>query len=234
MESGTPAIAYYRVSTARQGRSGLGLQAQCAAVEEFARSSGVRVLMEFKEVETGTTKRERPVLDEAISRCKLTGATLVIAKLDRLSRNVAVISSLMESGVEFVALDAPHATRFTLHILAAVAEHETRMISDRTKSALAAARKRGTKLGNPQGARALLAYGKGHKLGGEATKAAADTRADNLKAVLLPLLVKPLRAIADTLNAQGIKSARGGQWHSSAVLRTIQRLGLQQGTATDQ
>ncbi|MBV1800407.1 recombinase family protein [Siccirubricoccus sp. G192] len=141
-------VAYYRVSTAKQGQSGLGLEAQREAVERHVRSVGGTVLAEFIEIESGK-KNNRPEVARAIAACGARRATLVIAKLDRLARNVAFVSNLMEAGVEFVACDNPFATRLTVHILAAVAEHEREMISARTTAALAAARARGTRLGNP-------------------------------------------------------------------------------------
>src|SRR3954447_18385327 len=137
-------ISYYRVSTARQGRIGLGLEAQKQAVLNHL--SGIFPLSEFTEVESGR-RNDRPKLAEALAACRLHKAVLVIAKLDRLARNVAFVSHLMESGVEFQAVDFPEANRLTIHILAAVAEHEAKMISERTKIALAAAKARGTKLG---------------------------------------------------------------------------------------
>ncbi len=137
------AIAYYRVSTARQGQSGLGLEAQQAAVAAFCEP-----IETYTEVETGK-RSDRPELQRAIAACKRMGATLVVAKLDRLARNVAFVSTLMESGVEFVACDNPTANRLTVHILAAVAEDEARRISERTKAALAAYKARGGTLGNP-------------------------------------------------------------------------------------
>jgi len=128
-------IAYYRVSTDRQGRSGLGLEAQRAAVVRYLASVGGILIAEHTEVETGR-RNDRPELQKALAGCRKHKARLVIAKLDRLSRNVAFIAALMDAGVEFVACDNPHATRLTLHILAAVAEHEREMISARTKAAL--------------------------------------------------------------------------------------------------
>ena len=135
-------VAYYRVSTQRQGRSGLGLEAQQTLVRDFLNGGDWRLVAEVTEVEIGK-RNDRPKLAEALKLCRLHGAVLVIAKLDRLARNVAFISNLMESGVEFHAVDFPHANRLTVHILAAVAEHEAKMISERTKAALAAANRRG-------------------------------------------------------------------------------------------
>src|SRR3954463_13250358 len=141
-------IAYYRVSTDRQGQSGLGLDAQRSAVAGFV---GARELVaEFTKVESGK-RNDRPQLAAALDLCRRRRAMLVIAKLDRLARNVAFIAYLMESGVEFTAVDMPAANKLTLHILAAVAEHEREMISQRTRAALAQARKRGVKLGRPDG-----------------------------------------------------------------------------------
>src|SRR6478672_9282933 len=135
-------IAYYRVSTAQQGRSGLGLDAQQAAVLAYLNGGSWALLEEFTEIESGK-RSDRPQLAAALAACRLHKATLVIAKLDRLARNVAFVSALMEAGVEFVAVDFPQANRLTIHILAAVAEHEASMISARTKAALAAAKARG-------------------------------------------------------------------------------------------
>ncbi len=142
-------MAYYRVSTDKQGQSGLGLDAQRASVELHARSVGAEVIAEFQDVESGR-KADRTGLAAALATCRARRATLLIAKLDRLARSVAFISNLMEGGVDFVAADMPSVNRLTVHVLAAVAEHEREMISQRTKAALAAAKVRGTKLGNPR------------------------------------------------------------------------------------
>src|ERR1700692_210623 len=139
-------VAYYRVSTAQPGSSGLGLEAQHAAVARHIAGAGGELVGEFQEIESGK-KNDRPEIAAALAACRVQRATLVIAKLDRLARNVAFISNLMESGVEFVAVDMPQANRFVVHILAAVAEHEAEAISKRTKAALAAAKARGTQLG---------------------------------------------------------------------------------------
>lgn len=142
-------IAYYRVSTGKQAASGLGLDAQKAAVGDFLNGGNWELAAEFTEIETGTRKgNARPMLTKALAACRIHGATLVIAKLDRLYRNVAAQSALMESGVDFIAVDNPTASRFTLHILAAVAEHEAGMISKRTKDALAARKAKGLPMGS--------------------------------------------------------------------------------------
>src|SRR3712207_6842151 len=143
-------VAYYRVSTAKQGKSGLGLEAQQEAVRSYLNGGAWQLVDEVVEVESGK-RNDRPKLAEALRLCRLHSATLIIAKLDRLARNVAFISNLMESGVEFTAVDFPQANRLTVHILAAVAEHEREMISRRTKDALAAAKARGKKLGGNRG-----------------------------------------------------------------------------------
>jgi DNA invertase Pin-like site-specific DNA recombinase len=148
-------VAYYRVSTDRQGRSGLGLEAQQAAVRGYLSASAP--IAEFIEIESGK-RNDRPQLEQALALCRKRKARLVIAKLDRLSRNLAFIATLMDSGVEFVAVDNPHANRLTLHILAAVAEHERHMIADRTKAALQAAKNRGMRLGRNGADRLAPAY----------------------------------------------------------------------------
>ena len=131
-----PAVAYYRVSTVKQGQSGLGLEAQKAAVLVHARSQDLVLSSEFTEVETGTRKKRRPQLEAALEQTKRIGGVLLIAKLDRLARNVAVVAALMESGVRFVAVDMPEADNLTIHVMAAVAEREAQLISSRTKAAL--------------------------------------------------------------------------------------------------
>src|SRR2546421_2783287 len=141
-------IAYFRVSTDKQGKSGLGLEAQRKAVLDYLNGGRWELVQEFVEVESGK-HNERPQLQAALAACKKHRARLVIAKLDRLSRNLAFIATLMESGVEFVAVDNPHANKLTVHILAAVAQHEREMISERTTAALQAAKARGVRLGNP-------------------------------------------------------------------------------------
>jgi DNA invertase Pin-like site-specific DNA recombinase len=221
-------IAYYRVSTDRQGRSGLGLDAQRRAVDEYLTGIGVKPVSHFVEVESGK-KNDRPELAKALSACRKHGARLIIAKLDRLARNVAFVSNLMESGVDFVAVDMPSANRLTIHILAAVAEHEREMISARTKAALASAKARGTPLGfaNPQLA-AVQA---------DASRADADrviAEADRYAANVVPVIedirasgVTSLMGIARTLSARGIATRRGGEWTATSVRNVLKRVSPQ-------
>ncbi len=162
-------VAYFRVSTDRQGRSGLGLDAQRDAVAAFLDGGGRKVVAEFQEVESGRDD-DRPELAKAVARCRLTGSKLLIAKMDRLARRVSFVANLMDSGVEFEVANLPGMTRFTAHIYAAVGEEEARMISERTRSALAAVKGRGEKrLGNPRGF-----AGKVHREGGKARARMAD------------------------------------------------------------
>ncbi|WP_252258917.1 recombinase family protein [Erythrobacter aurantius] len=220
------AVAYYRVSTASQARSGLGLEAQRRAVGDMCASRGLEIIDQFTEVESGK-RDDRPELNEALRRAKLTGATLVVAKLDRLSRSVAFLSALQDSGAKFVAADMPEANELTVHLLAAVAQAERKAISTRTKEALRAAKERGVKLGNPNGAAALQRAGKGNIAAIAACKAAAEERAlelaEEVKAVRASG-AKSLREIAAGLNARHIESPRGGAWHPSGVRRLIERI----------
>lgn len=225
-----PATAYYRVSTAKQGRSGLGLEAQQEAVRAHCRVAGLTLTQEVTEVETGTKKRARPALDRALIHCRVTGAVLLIAKLDRLARNVHFVSGLMESGVDFVALDCPTANRFTIHILAAVAEHEAKLISERTKAALTAARARGVKLGGPLGAKPLLDYGRGHEMGTAAAQAKADDHARTLAPMVAEIRGRDvsLHQIAAELTTRGARTPRGGSsWTPTAVRRLLARIDAQ-------
>ena len=219
-------VAYERVSTARQGKSGLGLEAQRTAIESFADSRGAEVIARFTEVESGR-KNDRPELEKALNLAKLTGATLVIAKLDRLSRNAAFLLTLRDSGVRFLAVDMPEANDLTVGIMALVAQQEREAISRRTKEALAAARARGVKLGNPNGAAALRRAGKG----GEALRATVVVNADEFAASLRPVIsglhargLNSLRQIADALNEQGIRTRRDCRWHVSNVRNLLARL----------
>jgi len=212
-------VAYYRVSTDKQGRSGLGLEAQREAVQRYLNGGTWTLAAEVTEVESGKWN-DRPELDRALGLCRLYGATLVVAKLDRLARNVAFISKLMESGVDFVAADFPQANRLT--ILAAVAEHEAAMISQRTRAALAAAKARGVQLGNPANLRNQLT---GSAKGNAAKATRADKRAADLLPVIAPLKAggTSLRQIADGLTRRGIPAPRGGTWSAVAVKRILDR-----------
>ncbi len=202
-------IAYYRVSTDRQGASGLGLDAQREAVRRYMGGRG-QLLGEFTEIESGRRHTNRPQLAAALDACRQRRAVLIIAKLDRLARNVAFIANLMESTAEFIAADMPEANRLTIHILAAVAEHEREVISKRTKDALAAAKKRGTQLGNPRPLDALkLANAAKHiqKPAPEVQRLMRSLHAQG----------KGLREIARELNRLNIRTPRGSLWYAKTI-----------------
>ena len=208
-------VAYYRVSTRRQGRSGLGLDAQRAAVKDYNNGS---VIGEYVEVESGR-RNARPQLQKALAHCRAAKATLLIAKLDRLSRNVAFLAALMDSGAEIICADNPHANRLTLHLMASMAEHESHMISERTKAAIAARVARGKPWdhGCPPAGNAKTA------------KFARDARAVRVaarRADLLPVIreiesdgITSLRKIANELNRRGFVGGRGGKFYASSVRR---------------
>jgi DNA invertase Pin-like site-specific DNA recombinase len=216
-------VGYLRVSTEKQGLSGLGIEAQRKAIDDYLNGGKWELLAEYVEIESGK-RSDRPELAKALAHSKATGATLVIAKLDRLSRNVAFISNLMESGVDFVAADMPMANRLTVHVLAAVAEHEREMIAQRTTAALAAAKVRGVKLGNPNGARALRGLGNAHAV--TAVKARADAHVNRVLPVIEAIRcggTRGLHGIAEELNRQGILTARGGRWYATTVKNLLDR-----------
>ena len=222
------AIAYFRVSTARQGRSGLGLEAQQAAVEKYGASHELTVVGSFTEVESGR-KADRPQLAAALAACHLRRASLLVAKVDRLTRSVAFLSQLLESGVEVRFCDLPNlegpAGRFMLNQMAAVAELEAGLISVRTKAALAAAKARGVQLGgnNPQSLSDV-----GRRFGREAQRRKADERAKMLAPIILNLKASgacSLAELAAGLNGFGIPTATGaGCWSPSQVSRVLGRL----------
>jgi DNA invertase Pin-like site-specific DNA recombinase len=222
-------VAYYRVSTRRQGESGLGLDGQRAAVEEYARRNGATIVAAYTEIESGK-RADRPELAAAVAHAKRAKATLIVAKLDRLSRNLAFLAAMLESQIDFVAVDNPTANRLTVHILAAVAEAEAKAISQRTIVALAAARRRGTRLGSARPGhwdgkeqRRLV----GSKVG--AARAAIVHRASAKAgyADLLPTMVEfrdsgdSLRAIASKLNALGHTTRSGGPWNPMTVRNVL-------------
>ena len=218
-------VSYLRVSTARQGVSGLGLEAQREAVAGYLNGGKWSLVKEVVEVESGK-RNDRPAIAEALRLCRLHRATLIIAKLDRLARNVHFISSLMESGVEFIAVDFPQANRLTVHILAAVAEHEATMISARTKAALTAAKARGVELGGMRGSMDRMAG-----MAAKGTVASIAVRRDiaaKRNSDIIPVIAEirangatSLRQIAAALNAQGLTTPRGGEWSAVQVSRVL-------------
>lgn len=221
-------VAYERVSTARQGRSGLGLAAQREAIEAYAAARGATTVGWFTEVESGKVA-DRPELRKALHTTRVTGATLAIAKLDRLSRNAAFLLTLRDSGVRFVACDLPEANDLTVGVMALVAQQEREAISKRTREALAVAKTRGVKLGNPNGAAALRRAGKG----GTALRAVVSRNADTFAADLTETVAEiradghtSLRQIAAELDRRGILTRQGGAWHVSTVSNLLRRLEL--------
>ena len=224
-------VAYFRVSTKQQGASGLGLEGQAVAVESFAKQSGKPIVARYTEVETGKIE-ERPELARALAHARRNKATLVVAKLDRLARNVAFTSTLLRSGADFVACDNPTANKLTIHILAAIAEHEAEQISQRTKAALQAAKARGTLLGSNR---------PGHWEGREEARLAGlakartlavkvrSERAEQAYADLLPSMREmragglTLAGIADKLNADGHTTRRSKPWNAVQVMRVLER-----------
>lgn len=214
-------IAYYRVSTDRQGESGLGLEAQRLIVSQFLGAEDA-LLAEYTEVESGK-RNDRPTLQQALLHCRREKATLLIAKLDRLGRNLAFIASMMDAGVDFIAADNPHANRLMLHMLAAFSEHEREQISIRTKQALQAAKARGTKLGEHA----------------KPIHTRNSTRADQFAATVEPYLRsilaggnRTLRQIAEALNAAGITPMRGEIWYPPSVSNLLTRLNLKTGAVS--
>lgn len=217
-------VSYLRVSTAKQEESGLGIEAQRKAVLDFLNGGNWDLLAEYTETESGK-KNDRPKLAKALEHCKLTGATLVIAKLDRLSRNAHFLLGLQEAGVKFVAVDMPTANELTVGIMALVAQEERKAISARTKAALAAAKERGVKLGCPNGAAHLRQYG--NELGVTAIKRGAAERAGKLASVVREVQEAgaiSLREIAEELNRRSITTARGGAWYASSVKNLLARI----------
>lgn len=215
-------VAYYRVSTQKQGAAGLGVAAQRTAVKQFLDGGRWSLVREYVEVESGKVNT-RPQLAKALHMAKVTGARLVIAKLDRLSRNAAFLLTLRDSGTKFVAADMPEADELTVGILAVVAEAERRAISTRTKAALAEAKRRGTKLGNPHGAAAIRHLGNARAV--RANVARAGAFAADVAPILAEHAGDSLKATADALNHQGIRTPRGtGRWTPMTVSRLRRRI----------
>lgn len=207
-------VAYYRVSTAKQGQSGLGLEAQKSAVQQYLNGGSWDLAGEFVEVESGK-KKNRPQLNAALTLCKKHKATLIIAKLDRLARNLHFISGLMESRIEFLAVDNPTANRLTVQILAAVAEEEARAISARTKAALSSAKSRGVVLGKHGAQLGKANHKRAVKMANDMKGAIAALRAEGIETV---------REIATTLNTRGIATPQGKRWHGTSVHRLLKRM----------
>lgn len=215
-------ISYLRVSTQRQGRSGLGLEAQRKAVTDYLNGGSWELIQEVIEIESGKSK-DRPKLAEALRLCRVYNAKLLVAKLDRLARNVAFISTLMESKVRFVAVDLPEANELTVHIMAAMAEYEAKAISARTKVALAAAKRKGTRLGGLRWNLASVSK-QGRALALKARKEKAGKRAADLLPVVRTIQnegATSLRQIAVVLNERGIATSRGGEWSAVQVQRLL-------------
>lgn len=207
-------VAYYRVSTAQQGRSGLGLEAQESAVKSYLNGGKWELIGEFTEVESGKRKN-RPQLQAALALCKKQKATLVIAKLDRLARNLHFISGLMEAKIDFLAVDMPSANRMTVQIMAVFAEEEGRAISARTKAALASAKAHGVLLGQH-----------GAKLGA-LNHARAKSEAARLRPIVDELTgtgIRTPQAIADAMNKKGVMTPHGKLWHRTSVQRLLARM----------
>lgn len=212
-------VAYYRVSTQKQGASGLGLEAQQKAVADYLNGGDWELLADYSETESGKRHDNRPQLSAALEVCRRQKATLVIAKLDRLTRNATFLSSLLDSGVKFVAVDNPHANPLTIRILAAVAQEEREQISKRTKAALAAAKARGKALGW-----AMPSRQQEQEQAAQRGAAANKARANQFAANALPVVesirkagITSLHGIAKALNDRGVATARGGRWYAATV-----------------
>jgi DNA invertase Pin-like site-specific DNA recombinase len=224
MSEMSSAIAYFRVSTQRQGRSGLGIEAQRAAVTRFAEATGIALLQEFTEVETGKgadALDRRPQLAAALAAARQAKCPVLVAKLDRLSRDVAFIAGLMAQRVPFIVAElGADADPFMLHLYAALAEKERRMISERTRSALASRKACGTKLGNPSSRGEAAAAG----------RKVQTQEADRFARTMMPIVealqasgVTSLRGLAIALNNRGVRTARGGRWQVSNVRNLLSR-----------
>jgi DNA invertase Pin-like site-specific DNA recombinase len=213
-------VPYFRVSTDQQGRSGLGLDAQRRAVGDYLRTVGGQALDEFIEVESGR-RGDRPALQRALALARRRKATLLVATLDRLARNTHFITSLQQSGVSFRAVDMPQANEFMVQILAAVAEYEARLISERTKAGLASARARGVRLGKPEN------LARGNHAAAREQAARADGVAARMRPVIAALRAEghtTIRAIVRQLHERGYQTERGSEWHPTTVSRLLRRL----------
>src|SRR5690606_20025121 len=217
-------VAYYRVSTDRQGRSGLGLEAQRQAVADYLNGGRWTLTAEFTEVESGKSDA-RPKLAEALALCRAYNATLVIAKLDRLSRDAHFLLGLQKAKVRFVAADMPEANETLVGIMAVIAQAERKMIADRTRAALAAAKARGVKLGGRRKNSRVI-----HTAGVPKSVAVRTAKAAEFAANIAPVIASiradgatTVRAIAEALNERGVPTPRGGQWGPSQVQRLLEK-----------
>jgi DNA invertase Pin-like site-specific DNA recombinase len=214
-----PIVAYYRVSTDKQGRSGLGLEAQQKAVQDYAAIYGRNIVAAFTEIESGANA-DREQLALALGEARRIKGTLVIAKLDRLARDVHFVSGLMKSGVDFVAADMPSADKTMIQIFAVMGEWERDRISERTRAALAAAKARGVKLGNPAWAETI---DKARAAKCDRARAWAENILPTIRSIQVQGQPRPsLREIAAELNRRGIRTARGGKWYAATVQRVIE------------
>lgn len=215
-------IAYYRVSSKKQGRSGLGLEAQQKLVQDFAKANGGEIVQEYTEIESGKVD-DRPQLLDAIKHATLIGGKLLVGKLDRISRDLHFITSLQKSHVDFVVADMPNCDSFTIHIYGALGQRERELISSRTKAALAAAKARGVMLGtNNLDPSKAAEYS---KLGVEAVRVMADEYAAKVKPTIAGLQGQglSLRGVATELNRLGVKTPRGKDWTATAVKNAMAR-----------
>ena len=215
-------VAYYRVSTREQGASGLGLSGQYEAVSTFVENTSGTLVAEYQDIESGSND-DRPQLQKALRKCRLTGATLLIAKLDRLSRNRRFLMEMADSSTKFVCCDMPEANNFTVGLLACLADYERQLISERTKAALSAAKAKGTRLGNPR-----LHEVRNTDTSKATAARSAQTTARNreIRDVISEIQAEEgsklsSRALADRLNSAGYTTSTGGQWHHQGVLRVL-------------
>ena len=215
----TKFVAYYRVSTKKQGMSGLGLDAQRESIARYIANAGGKLAAEHVEVESGKLN-DRPKLKLALAACRVHGATLIVAKLDRLARNAAFVCAFLDSGCEFVAADFPQANRMLLQMMSVIAEYEAKLISERTKAALARSKKA---LGGDRG-NILDIQRKGSKAGNAVRSAAAQQRAADLAPIIAEVRsagAVSLSEIAEALNQRQIPTARGGEWSPVQVMRVM-------------